>query len=238
MTQDPHRLSDDPAEPELGRALREAQGDVLSPDAVARVRSALMVAGIAAAGGASVGSLGAGLRSPAAKLIAGAAGRRIGLMGLGLAGLGLAGVAGVFLMQHTASHSGAPVTQPDQTVETAGTAPILDDGGVTSRSAELHPRTAVEVPAASAEPPTPPAQPVASTSTFARPPLKPPAQPAAEATPSPREGALLLEARRALGADPARALTLVRAHELEFPRSQLGPERARIAAEAHRRLEK
>jgi hypothetical protein len=46
------------------------------------------------------------------------------------------------------------------------------------------------------------------------------------------EGMLLLEARKALETDPARALALVREHEKRFPHSQLAPERARIGAEA------
>jgi hypothetical protein len=58
------------------------------------------------------------------------------------------------------------------------------------------------------------------------------------ALPSPREGARLLQARRALAADPARALAFVHAHQQEFPSSQLRPERERIAAEARQRLKK
>jgi hypothetical protein len=54
--------------------------------------------------------------------------------------------------------------------------------------------------------------------------------------PLPREGTLLLEARRLLETDPARALVLVHQHEREFPVSQLAPERTRIAAEAQRRI--
>jgi hypothetical protein len=49
---------------------------------------------------------------------------------------------------------------------------------------------------------------------------------------------LLLEARRVLDTDPAHATALVRAHEREFPQSQLAPERARIAAEANERMRK
>jgi hypothetical protein len=51
-----------------------------------------------------------------------------------------------------------------------------------------------------------------------------------------REGLLLLEARKALDKDPARALALVKAHRGDFPNSQLAPERNRIEAEAHRRI--
>jgi hypothetical protein len=60
---------------------------------------------------------------------------------------------------------------------------------------------------------------------------------AAPSTPS-NEGVLLLRARAALEQDPARALALVRAHEQQFPNSQLAPERARIAAEARRRIQR
>lgn len=51
-----------------------------------------------------------------------------------------------------------------------------------------------------------------------------------------REGAILLEARRVLPSDPARALALVSKCEAEFPDSRLAPERARIAAQARSRL--
>ncbi len=72
----------------VGRALREARGDVLSPDAVARVRASLMAAGIAADA-----PQGPAPRSPLAKLL-GATRLRVGLVGLGVVGLGIAGVAG------------------------------------------------------------------------------------------------------------------------------------------------
>jgi hypothetical protein len=54
--------------------------------------------------------------------------------------------------------------------------------------------------------------------------------------PSPREGLLLLQAREALEEDPARALELVKAHERQFPHSQLAPERATLRQEALARL--
>jgi hypothetical protein len=41
-----------------------------------------------------------------------------------------------------------------------------------------------------------------------------------------------------LDTDPARSLALVRAHQREFPRSQLEPDGASIAAEARARLAK
>jgi hypothetical protein len=57
------------------------------------------------------------------------------------------------------------------------------------------------------------------------------AAPAPVAT-TPREGLLLLRARRALPTDPALALSLVQQHETEFPASQLAPERDQIRREA------
>ena len=59
---------------------------------------------------------------------------------------------------------------------------------------------------------------------------------AAPAATTPREGLLLLRARRALPTDPALALTLVRQHETEFPDSQLAPERDKIRGEAEQKV--
>ena len=53
---------------------------------------------------------------------------------------------------------------------------------------------------------------------------------------TPREGLLLLRARRALPTDPAHALSLVREHETEFPDSQLAPERDKIRSEAESKV--
>jgi hypothetical protein len=210
MTRAPRRLSDDPAEPELARALREAQGDVLSPEAVARVQTSLAAAGIGAPKPPGP--------QPVAKLLTSAMGLRVGL---GIVGLGLAGAVGVASMRQAPIP--ATLRPPDQAT------------ALVTASAEVSAAPTLDL--------LPPRQPVAST----------PAYPTAEASaarakarsgapvppmPSPREGMLLLEARRALDTDPTRALALVRAHELEFPASQLGPERARIAAEARQRLEK
>ena len=72
--------------------------------------------------------------------------------------------------------------------------------------------------------------------------------PPASATPStvaaprpraqPNEAALLEQARRALAADPARALALTRQHQQRFPTGVLNQEREVIAIEALRRLGK
>jgi len=54
--------------------------------------------------------------------------------------------------------------------------------------------------------------------------------------PSPREGLLLLQARQRLANDdPQGALDLVRQHERDFPKSQLAPERVKLAEEARGR---
>jgi hypothetical protein len=77
----------------------------------------------------------------------------------------------------------------------------------------------------------------AATSSAADAPVAPraPRRPPASA-PTPREGALLLEARHALDSDPALTLALVRRHATEFPNSQLAPERARLGSEAAKRM--
>lgn len=54
----------------------------------------------------------------------------------------------------------------------------------------------------------------------------------------PNEAALLEQARRALAADPARALALTRQHQQRFPNGVLNQEREVIAIEALRRLGK
>jgi hypothetical protein len=207
MNQDPRRLGDDPADPELARALRAAQGDVLSPESVARVQASLAAAGIVSAGAA-----------PAAKLFSAALRFRLGL-GLGLVALGLAGVAGVAATRDRHPGAEAPSTPTNQAAPEASHAPA-------DPVAAPPPPEETAAPALDAPPASAPA------TTAAR------SHPAEGAAPSPREGTLLLEARRALDTDPARALGLVRAHRAEFPQSQLGPERARIDAEARRRLNK
>ena len=219
MTQDPERLRDDAAAPELARALRGAHDDLLSPAAVARVRAALVVAGVSAGGA----GLGAGARSASAKLLTVALGVRVGLACLGLAALGLA--AGAW-MRHSASQASVTTAPTVGASETAIPALVAPDPSLPSAVVSPSP-TVDPVPASAA--PT-----VAVGAGHAR----PAGRPSSAAEPSPREGALLLEARRALGTNPARSLALVHAHEQEFPASQLGPERARIAAEARQRLGK
>ena len=51
-----------------------------------------------------------------------------------------------------------------------------------------------------------------------------------------QDAALLQQARRAASADPARALTLTRDHELHFPESGLSEERQALRVEALARL--
>jgi hypothetical protein len=212
MMQAPRRLSDDPAEPELARALREAQGDVLSPEAVARVQASLAAAGV---GGPKP-------PSPMTKLV-GPALAGLGLVGLGLVGLGLVGALGVASLRHRAG--AVPMDAPTPVTADVSAAPIVEAARPAPAPDSLgsDPGTGAGAGAGRSEIPT---KPKVRADT--------PAPPA----PSPREGLLLLEARRALDTDPGRALALVRAHEAEFPVTQLWRERAQIAAEARQRLEK
>jgi hypothetical protein len=89
------------------------------------------------------------------------------------------------------------------------------------------------VAAPSADPVLP--EPAAPRAPALRRPPQGPASGGAE-PPSPREGLLLLQAREALEEDPARALELVKAHERQFPHSQLAPERATLRQAALARL--
>jgi hypothetical protein len=56
--------------------------------------------------------------------------------------------------------------------------------------------------------------------------------PPTSADQAPTEGALLLQARRAMASDPARALALTDEHARRFPSGDLGPEREVLAIEA------
>lgn len=65
--------------------------------------------------------------------------------------------------------------------------------------------------------------------------LAPPV-PSTPALDAEQDAALLQQARRAVGAEPARALTLTRDHELHFPNSALTEERQALRVEALARL--
>lgn len=226
---DPPRLRDDPAAPELARELRRAQGDVLSPEAVARVQGALRAAGVATTGAAAAGALGAAASpKPLSRLFGAAMRLRIGLAVVGLA-VGVAGASRWVRRAEGVLPSSS--TQPEAvTPEPVVAVPVP---AAPSDRAEVPPSAPSAATPPEADSPAGAPAPSAKT---ARPPRIGAHPAGAGGVPSPREGALLLEARRMLDAQPARALALVRTHEQEFPESQLAPERARIAAEAGRRL--
>jgi hypothetical protein len=226
MTQDPPRLSHDPAGGALARALGDAQGDVLSPEAVARVQRGLAAAGVLGtpSGGGGSGSTGAPPK-PLSGLLHASVPFRVGLV---LAGLG-AGIAGLSRMAAPA-HSPQRSPASEQTTASVTPAPVEVPASSTSAGGDAPspPPPAIETAI--------PARPPKAAPTASAPGRKSAPTPDREAVPAPREGALLLDARRALRTDPARALELIRAHEREFPDSQLGPERERLAAEARGRL--
>jgi len=195
MSEDPPRLLD--GDSELGRALRATQGDVLSPDAITRVK-----AGVSAKAAAPAAATSASMLS---KLV----------------------VLAVVVGAGTAVYLAASKDEPTRPVSVATTAPILV---APSAAPEPTPIPAADQPAASA---TQVPAVVATDVPRSRP--KPVAsQPPADAVT--REGAILLEARRLVETDPARALMLVKQCERDFPNSQLSPERERIATQAKQHL--
>jgi hypothetical protein len=230
MTQDPRRLADDSAGSDLARALREARGDVLSPERVTRVSAALQAAGIGAASAAAAG-LGAGARAPkslVAKLLA-AGPLRVGLAAIVVAVsvLGAASRWGRSRPVTTEDPERVPQAPPDTAPYHPGAPDLTPPPGEVSQPPP-------EAPPADA----PPADAPQATAVVAPRPRGSAHPQHPSSVPSPREGALLLEARSLVDTNPARALALVHAHEQEFPASQLQAERARIAAEARRRLQR
>jgi hypothetical protein len=214
MSVDPKRIADEQGSP-LAAMLQAAHDDVLTRDEVERVRAGL-AASVAIAG---VGATAA-------------------LVAIGVA----AGTA--WVVARGASAESAPTTAAVSSPPAPATAssreaapappPLLPEPPPEPQRAVL-----AEAPKAlpRAAAPAPTLQPAAAPqpSSLAQPAPRPSVAPA---TPVSREGALLLEARAALEHDPARALALVREHERQFPDSQLAPERARIAAEATRLIQR
>lgn len=237
MTQDPRRLTEDPAGPELARALREAQGNVLSPEAMDRVRAGLLASGIALRAGPVHAP-------PSAPQVPGnavlkplswvAKGLTATSLKVGLAALGLALLAGaVWRLRPPSREVAAPAIVPASSPPVAEAAPAAP-----SPPTDPDPETPARPAAPSALPAGAPlrtVEPARAKATAPPSSALPPSAPPSS-VPSPREGTLLLQARRKLDTDPAQALVLVQAHEKEFPTSQLALERARIAAEARHRL--
>lgn len=235
MTVEPERLIHEDASSALGDLLRSAQDDVLSEDAVARLRSRLAASGVGLAPGAP----------PASPLASRLVGHLAGKIVIGV--VAMAVVVGGTLAATRAPRRPlvlAPIQRSPEAAVTPARVRAIDPP--TPASAALGPVGPVgpldaPSPSASAPVATPSQRSILQPAQPAQPATALAAQPApvssGRAAPSAREGALLLQARRALDADPARALALVTIHEAEFPDSQLSPERTRIAAEARRRLQ-
>ncbi|APR88596.1 Endoglucanase E-4 precursor [Minicystis rosea] len=214
MTKDPERLADGGGSEALRELCAAAERDVLDDQAVGRVR-----AGLAAQG---QGNPGDPTATGAAPKGLGSIVKLVALSAL------IGGALGVSILS---SRSGAPA--PPAAPSPSASASV--------ESSAAPPSSPPPVPA-----PEPSAQPAPTASTqrptraTPKPLASAPATPlpsTSAAAPTPREGLLLLRARQALDADPARALSLVEQHEREFPNSQLAPERSalRRQAEAHLR---
>jgi hypothetical protein len=230
MSLDPKRIVEDEGASPLAAMLRAARDDGLTREQVDRIRAGVATTAIVAgAGTTALGAKHAGmLASLPAKL------------GVALAVVGVA-AGGAWLARRDVATVAAPpaarrgeATAPLPATTAHPRAPSPPSDPVQSASSLPEARVAAFPPAAKAAPhpwqPTPAAP---ATPTAPQAPIAQPASPRS-ATPA-DEGALLLEARRALDNDAARALELVREHERQFPNSQLAPERARIEAEAAKR---
>lgn len=214
---EPKRFADGGGSEELRELLAAAEHDVLEDRRVGRVQAALLLS-VAASG-----SIGGATSATSAKAGATALGIN-GSKWLLLSALLIAAGTGAGLLLTMRS-----TTAPSSAASAKGAAPAEPAATSTSNASDPPPEVAAPVTSVSssraaplAPPPRVTNQPVASA-------------PASSAAPSPREGLLLLQARHALGTDPARTLELVRQHEREFPNSQLAPERATLRAEAESR---
>jgi hypothetical protein len=211
MNQDPTRLCHESSD--LAGALRDAQHDGLSPEAVDRVRTKLAAAGVVAAAGAAAST--AVVTSKLSILAK-------------LAGVGVLGV-GILMFAVAIERRGEHEPKGASIASIASIASPITVGAPPPPTETPAALIAEASASADISPTTPKAEPTAAISAHAHPAT-------AHAAPSAREGLLLLQARQALDTDPARALSLVRQHEREFPQSQLAGDRARIAALAARRL--
>jgi hypothetical protein len=231
MSIDPKRIVEDEGASPLAAMLRAARDDRLTREEVDRIRAGLATAAVATGAGTSalVAKQTGTLASLSAKL------------GLALAVIGVA-TGGAWVARRDVATVAAPpaagsgwdeATTPSSGVSAHPSAPSPPSDPVQSASSRRAADIAVGPPAAKAAPH--PGRPTlaASTATAPQAPIARPASPPSVAPA--KEGALLLEARRALGDDPVRALELIHEHERQFPNSQLAPERAQIEAEAAKR---
>jgi hypothetical protein len=227
MSVDPKRIVEEEGDSALAAMLQAARDDGFTQEAVDRVRASLATTLIVASAGAAAAAV-----KPTGLLATLSA-----KVGLALALIGAASGA-AWLALRNAAPVAAPSAAPR--VETTATSPPptalasasnpppdppVDSATARQEQAIASPPVATHAPhlgqPTRVRPETPTSPPVPAVS--------PPS-----ATPA-NEGALLLEARRALENDPARAQELVREHEKQFPNSQLAHERARIEAEATKR---
>jgi hypothetical protein len=230
MSLDPKRIVEDEGASPLAAMLRAARDDGLTREEVDRVRASVAAATIVA--GAGTTALGvkqtAILASLPAKL-----GLAVALVGVAAGGAWLARRDVVTVAAPPAAQWGeATAPSPGTSAHPSPPSPPSDpvQSATPLRAADIaaDPSTAKAAPHPWRPTPTASTTPTAPQAPIAQPLSPPSAIPA-------NEGALLLEARRALEDDPARALELVRQHERQFPNSQLAPERARIEAEAAKR---
>jgi hypothetical protein len=236
MSIDPKRIVEDEGASPLAAMLRAARDDGLTQEEIERIRAGLATAAIGTGAGttAAVVKQTGTLASLSAKL-----GLALAIVGVAAGGAWIAGskVATV-AAPPAAGGDEASRPSPETSAHPSAPSPPSDRGGsprLADRepSASSRPESDVAGGPPSAVAPRPPSakaapHPGRPTPSSIAPPSAPSATPA-------NEGALLLEARRALEDDPARALELVRVHEQQFPNSQLAPERARIEAEAAKR---
>jgi hypothetical protein len=239
MSQDPPRLFEGNPSSDLARALRAARADVLSTDAVARVRTGVVTASaVAAASPIALKSAGsapvsAPAATPAAPGLPVAKGASFGLFAKASAVVIVVGVGlGIYGLSRT---SVTPSNQPAHTVVLPARDPAPPVAAPAVIEREPSP---VAVPVVAE--PTKDVAPEIATKPAPKNVVRPAPQPSGishgEGDAVTREGAMLLEARRMLDSDPAKALALVKKCETDFPDSQLAPERARIAAQAKQRL--
>ncbi len=220
MSEDPPRLLDSDASSELGRALRVARGDVLGNAAIARVRAGIAATASTTASTAGTATVAAVQRSSSFGVLA-----KMGVLVL-VVGAG----AGIY---YGLTHAG-PVDAPAPVTTAAPITPIPPIAPI----APIAPAPAPPEPVRIVDPLQPPRMESAATAVVPSTPprVMPRASPQPSADAVKREGAVLLEARRVLDTDPAKALALVKKCEADFPDSQLAPERTRIAAQARQRL--
>jgi hypothetical protein len=199
----------EPLEPERLGDERSPLGDLLR---AARVD----VVDEAALRGARAALLGAG--AAASTSVAAKSGlRALWVKVAGVVALSAAvGVGWLALRPQSSSTSTAPTASP--TTSSAIVAPTSDDSATPIASAP--PPSIVAVPTSAAQAPPAPPKSAASPSTSA----------------APNDGALLLEARRALNGSPSEALALTQQHAKLFPKSALSAERESIAIDALSRL--